>query len=510
MLKESILGRAYGLWLQSAVLSLLRRIWRALGAAVGGSRLLQAAFGPGKAEEYYPHSLFARAFRRVLDGVVWLLRGLCRLGRGSVVLSALGRAGGSSRLLRYEVLLPLFCAIMFAVPHDNWNNLWAVIAAAVFLVLYLFRCALGRRELVYPDVLGPGFALFFVAALLSLMFSSDPADSTRILVLFLGAFVLCWLVAVNFDEPGALRTMMGLLYVSLLGVSAYGVAQRVLGLVEVNRFITDMELNAGVPGRVYSTLDNPNNLSGFIQLFLPLGGAFAATAKRGWQRRVLALGLLLPVVAMVMTYSRAGWLSVMMAAAVFVYYREKKVVPALLVLLALALPLLPSSVLTRLGTITDSRDTSRTHRQAIWEGVLNLLTDKGYWFTGIGLGPEAFKDIYPNYAVYIGRSGAYQSQMLYLELDLEFGLAGFLAFFWMTFKFAGRVVRAIASGGGSRENRLVLVAVLASLLGLAISSVVEYLWFYQRLIYAYFLYYGIGLAALRIAEGKEAGPICET
>ncbi len=509
MLKESILGKAYGVWLKSAVLALLRRIWHALGAAARGSRLLHILFGPDRADEIYSRTLFARAFRRFFDALLWLLRGLVSLSRGSVLRPLLGPAVRASRLFRYEVLASLFCAVMFVVPHEWWNNFHCVIAGVVFLIAYLFRCAAGRREFVYPDVMGPGFALFFIACLLSLVFTTDILDSTRILVLFLGAFAMCWMVAVNFDEPRALRTLMGFLYFSMLIVSIYGIMQRVLGLVQVNRFITDMELNKGVPGRIYSTLDNPNNLSGFIQLFLPMGAAFAAAREKGWKRRALGLGLLFPVVAMVMTYSRAGWLSVMLAAAVFVYYHEKKVVPALLVFLLLALPLLPQSVLTRLDTITDTRDTSRSHRLAIWEGVLNLLTDKCYWITGIGLGPNTFKNVYPDYAVYIGRYGAYQSQMLYLELDLELGILGFLSFFWMTFKFAGRLVRAIRAGGGGRENRLALVAVLASLMGLAVSSVAEYLWFYQRLIYGYFIYYGAGLAALRIAERKEAGADAE-
>ena len=85
--------------------------------------------------------------------------------------------------------------------------------------------------------------------------------------------------------PASLRRLLGFFYVSLLIVCIMGIAQRALGLVSVNASYTDASLNRGVPGRIYSSLDNPNNLSGFIQLFLPLAAAYAAGASAAGSAR---------------------------------------------------------------------------------------------------------------------------------------------------------------------------------------------------------------------------------
>ena len=509
MLNGSILGALYRCWLSSGVLALLQRLWRPIAAAFRGSRILGALFGPTRLDGYYSNSLYARFFRKRMDALTAVCHGMAAAARGSAAVRTIAPAVRTSKILNYEILFGLFCCVMFVVPHDNWNNLYAVLAAAVFFALHLLRCAAAGKTPAAPDTLGLGFALFVLSCVLSPLFSPTRSDSVRILVLFLAGFVFCWLVATGFDEPRSLRRLMGFLYLGMLAVGVYAVMQRALDIVDINYQFTDMSINRGVPGRVYASLDNPNNLSGYLQMFLPLGAAYAAGAKKGWQRALLSLGLLIPAAALVMTYARAGWIAVALAAAVYIYFRERKLLPALVVLAVLAVPLLPESVMTRLETITNSRDSSRNHRLASWTAVVRLLADKGRWLTGIGLGPDAFQAIYPDYAVAGGQTGAYQSQMLYLELVLEMGILGFLSFLWMTLKYVGRIGRAIAAGGGGKENRLVLAAGLASFAALAASSVAEYLWFYQRLIFGYFLWFGVILAALRIAERGEPDPARE-
>lgn len=502
VLNNSILGTLYRWWLGSLLFALLRRGWHALRRAGAGSRILGAAFGETKLDALFSASALARALRAVLRGVTRILGAITGAARSSVILRGLRGVVRGSFLLQYESLFGAFCCVMFLVPHENWNNLWAALGATALLLLYLLRCAARGEQPVGPDALGLGFTLFVLACVLSMLYTTDFGDSLRILVLFLGAFLLCWLIAVSFDTPQALRRLLGFLYLCLLAVSFMGIMQRALGLVQINRLYTDLSINKGVPARIDATLDNPNNLSAFLQFFLPLGAAFAGGADKSWKRVLLGLGLLIPAVALVMTYSRAGWIAVMLSAAVFVWCCNKRLIPALVILAILALPLLPQSVLTRLSTIFDARDTSRNHRLYIWGGVSDLLRDRGYWLTGIGLGPKTFQNIYPAYAHQFGEGGTYQSQMLYMELDLEMGILGFLSFLWMTLKYMGRAGRGLARS--DRATRLVLIAALAGFVALFVSGTVEYQWFYQRIIYAYFIFFGIAIAAVRTAERGTA------
>ena len=507
MLQQSVLGRVYTCWTESAIFRLVRKMYRACLGAVQGSVLLKAVFFEGRLEEYYRASAAARLVRGFCGLLMALLahfRVLYAAAEGSRILAAV-RGSVLRVLLSFEGLFGAFVCVMFITPHDYWNNLYAVIAAVGFFLFYLFLTAIGKRKWVSPELLGLGALLFALAVVLSLGFSAAPMDSLRIVLFFFASLLFCYVVAADFRDPAKLRTLLGFLYLALLIVGAVGVVQHAFHLVKASSSYTDLELNVGVPGRVFATLNNPNNLSEFVLLFLPLGAAFAAGAKKPRQRIVLCAGLLIPALALLYTYSRAGWLAIVLAAAVFTYCCNKRLIPALAVLGVMAIPFLPASVMTRLSTIGNRADSSTQHRLDIWNGVLHMLRDYDRVITGIGLGPETFRILYPFYSIGTAKIGAYQSQMQYMELVLELGILGFVSSLYMVCKYAGRAVQAIV--GGVRENRLVLIACLSSLAALAFVGLVEYLWFYQRLMFAFFLFLGILLAA---AGGEDEKGFLDT
>lgn len=498
ILDSSVLGLLYRWWLGSALYAVNRAVWRRLRPVFSASRVLDALARPGRLSAVWAQSVAARLLGYLTAALVSPFRALARRAPG------LFRAIDGSRILRWEFLTGALICVMFLVPHDYWNNFYAALFAAVLLLRWLLRCGAGRQETAGPEALGPGFALFALACVLSMSVTTAPGDSLRMLALFFSAIVLCWLIAVSFDTPAALRSLLGAIYLCLLLVSAMAVAQRALNLVKVDRLLTDVRLNRGVPGRVYGPLDNPNNLSAFLQVFLPLGAAWAGGAEKEWKRLLLTALLALPALALVMTYARAGWMAVMLSAAVYVWCRNKRLLPVMFVLAIAALPLLPQSVLTRLGTIFNARDTSRVHRVALWKGIRDMLRD--HWLAGIGLGPETFQNVYPAYAHRFATSGAYHSQMLYMELDMELGFLGFVSFFAMCLKSAGRFSR-LRKRASDRTVRLTLAAGLAALAAFAVSGTVEYQWYYPRCMFAFFIFLGVALAATRAAEREET--VCQ-
>ena len=154
---------------------------------------------------------------------------------------------------------------------------------------------------------------------------------------------------------------------------------------------------------------------------------------------MLLLGLAFPAVALIMTYSRSGWISLMLAAFVYIWLRNKKLIPLFIALALLAIPLLPSTIITRLTSIVTSFlgssghiDSSAQHRFALWQGVEYMIRD--YGVSGIGLGPTAFASLYPLYAQPLAIDGAAHTQSLYLELILETGILGFVSFMWLALR----------------------------------------------------------------------------
>ena len=501
MLQGSILGRLYAWWLCSAAFSLLRRCYGTVMEWFRGSVILGFLFGESRVDPLFRKSRVAG----LLDGFGDLL---LRLGGGigkgiweSRICGLARRSIAGSVIFRFEFLFGLFLCVSFAVPHEKWNNLYMVGGTLVFFLVSFLLWGMRREKPMEPHRLGLWFWLFALACVISVLFSANRKDSIRVLLFFLTSFLLCYLIASRFAEPEKLRGLLYFMYVSLVVVGAWGVVQHVFNLVAVNPSFTDVALNKGVPGRVISTLDNPNNLAEFILMFLPLGAALAGSEKRTWLRWLLAGGLVLPMLSMVWTYSRAGWIAMALAVLIFVWCCNKRLIPAFLLLAILAVPFLPDSILVRLSTIGNPADSSASHRVDLWRGVLSLLGSRLYWLTGIGIGPKTFAAVYPEFAVGKAVIGAYHSQMHYLELDLEMGLLGLVSFLALMLKAAGRVGRDSSSPG--TQKGLISIACCASLAALAVEGLVEYIWFYQRCMFAFFIFLGILIANQRTAERKN-------
>ncbi|MCD8066316.1 MAG: O-antigen ligase family protein [Oscillospiraceae bacterium] len=503
MLAESVLGRLYAIWLQSAIFAALGRFSRFVGRCWRGSLLRRALAHESRIQQMYETGLFARVVAAVLGFIVSVLRRIFswfgRLNAGSVNLRLWRRYGSGAFLLRYESIFGAFLCVMFLWPHDYWSNTYALLGAAVILVLYFCMVARSRRSLLQPTALGLPALLFAAACCLSLAFTRDMSDSIRVLLFFVTGFMLCYLAAGAANSRRSLMTVLGFIYLGVFLTGCYAIVQRIMG-VEVSSSLTDLTINEGVPGRVYAGLDNPNNYAEFLVLMLPVSAAYAINVRAKWGNLPLSLplclGLAVPMLGIVMTYSRSGWISIALAALVFVFFAEKKLIPILFMLAVLCVPLLPDSVITRFLTLFNNSDSSNNHRLLVWQGVSQLLGD--YWKTGIGLGPNSFAEVYPTYARPAALEGTPHSHMVWMELVVETGIFGFVTFMWFYIRTVKNAGLAIL-GTKNKALKIALCACTAALCGIAFSCCVEYVWYYPRVLFAFFLQMGfcIGLAKLR-------------
>jgi O-antigen ligase len=200
---------------------------------------------------------------------------------------------------------------------------------------------------------------------------------------------------------------------------------------------------------------------------------------------------------MIMTYSRSGWLSIALAFAVLLYFGDKRWIPLLVLAGILTIPFLPQSIVTRLASMVGGDDSSSKFRVYIWRGIFLLLLDHGV--TGIGLGPGSFSVVYDNYARAGAGSGVPHSHMLWTEMLVETGIFGFLMCLWM---FLGIVRRTAVGAVKARPGlrRLTLCACLGAIVGISLTFFVEYVWFYPRDMFAFFLVCGIALGLLKAPD----------
>ncbi len=239
------------------------------------------------------------------------------------------------------------------------------------------------------------------------------------------------------------RNLLVLAYIlTTLPVSVYGLRQYFFGAtalatwVDVNSTLVDAT-------RVYSFLGNPNLLAGYL---IP-GIMFSAMAVFAWPRwapkGLAVLATAINLLCLVLTLSRGGWIGfliggfVLLTLAVqywsiwFSPFWKCWALPLLLggaaALVFLAVMSVSSLRARVLSMFVGRADSSNNFRINVWAAVLDMIRDRP--LLGIGPGNDAFNAVYPLYQR--PRYTALSAYSVFLEVLVEAGILGFLAFLWM-------------------------------------------------------------------------------
>ena len=389
--------------------------------------------------------------------------------------------------------------IIFCVPHSIWNNLFGLGCAFIGFFFILIAFASGKNKVNFaPKSTYFSLCLFMIATVFSTLFSHNRPDSIRIFAFFLTSFILCIAISVFLCCEKNVYTFVKMMYIIVIITSIIGIVQAILK-VEADASLTDLSLNKDMPGRVFATLGNPNNFAQMLVLFMPYCVAFALNAKKVISKILLSCLMILPVVALLQTYSRSGWIAFAVSVVVFVVLSNKRLIPLFIILCVFAIPFLPETILARILTIGNLQDSSSSYRIDIWAGAFDVL--KLWWFTGLGIGPGAFKSVYPAYA-YGTTMNVAHSHMQFMEVFLETGIFGFLSYLYLTFELIRRPCMA-AKRCKNKNIRMYAVAAASSMTGIIFIGFFEYFWFYPRVMFAFFISAGLSIAIYRNSLENE-------
>ena len=482
---------------KSALYTLIARMWRFFAGLAQNSLCSRLWEGSRRLKEGVENSVLCAAADAVIRWLTefvgkcfgWLVPPLCNSRLGTNL----------SRIPRFTFgwfygLVFLGC---YLCPGELWRNQFAlVLSFLLFGIMLLEAWSTGRIPFQVRD-LGLWFFAFIFASVLSVINAGDRGEAIRVFCFYLTAYLLCISVVGTVTNRGRLTSILGFMYAALVLTGLYAIVQRIMG-VEVSASLTDLTMNAGMPGRVYSTLDNPNNYAEFIVLTFPLSLVFCTgIVDRRW-KTICTASLVVPVVALLMTYSRSGWVSFALTAVVFLALWNKRLLPLVPIAGLLAIPLLPETVFNRILTIGNTADSSNMYRIYIWGSALEMIRDNA--LNGIGLGPQNFIPLYANYA-HPNATIAPHTHMLYLEVWLEMGILGIVSFLGMYLGTIRRGLRAIRHADPLVRN--VLIAAISSLVGVSFVAAAEYIWFYPRVMFAFFILLGVTLAAVKLADESK-------
>jgi probable O-glycosylation ligase (exosortase A-associated) len=276
-----------------------------------------------------------------------------------------------------------------------------------------------------------------------------------------------------------------------------------LALTGVKNYVDGEFLSTGVPGLVRISgyvggsglTGNPNDLALMLNLILPLSAVLALGAKTPLARTVAVLALFLSVAAVVVTFSRAGFLTlaaiIVMLFAVLARRKSRGAATALLVVAICAPPLLPQGYMDRLSTITDIERDRTGSAQGRWMDF-KVATDVVVQnpIIGVGIGQDVLA-----LNEHRGAETWRSVHNAYLQYAVDLGLPGlflFIALHITCFRSARSAERRAARDPSLQEVGHLAAGVQTSLVAFFVAAM------FHPIAYQFYFFTVAGLAVALI------------
>lgn len=393
--------------------------------------------------------------------------------------------------------LVFFTFIVFVAPQNIYAVLQPLHLARLSIVLamgvYVLQ-ALARRESLLPA--GPEvrlLAVFILLSIASIPFSIWRGGSIETLTDLFAKSVLVFLLAAQ------LLTTLPLFRRMLWFTMLYCIIDAGVAIVQYQQG----QLMEGYRTRgAYAGINsNPNDLALTLNLVIPFGLALYSFHRGILRKGVCLLFLLAALVAIMLAYSRGGFITLAAVLVLCVWKMAgrgrwlKFMVPAVLLVAAFAI-LAPPDYDERLQAITDFSKDKVGSGQARWDNALRTLeVIAEHPLLGVGLGMNILA---------LNEKGTFWSQVhnVYLQIASEIGVPGVIVFVLLLLRLL-KGVRQIQAQyrGHARHQELVLLATATeiSLLAYCIAGL------FHPVAYHFYFYYIAGFAlALQGIAGRLA------
>jgi O-antigen ligase len=330
-------------------------------------------------------------------------------------------------------------------------------------------------------------------ALLTVPLSLWPGGSVKFFFgIYFKALVVFALLAGVVDSLPRLKTLAWTLSLLAAPLSLAAIKNYVSGGGRAEALTEGLDRIMGYNG---SLTANPNDLALMLNLILPLSIALFLSTRRLVPRLLLVGLIALDGIAIVASFSRAGFLVLGMTGFLYlcILFRRRLHGLALLVIAGamMAAAMLPSSYLERLSTITNIQADKTNSAQTRYR---DYLTAAGYVvehpLMGAGIGMDIL-------ALNEARGETWTKvHDVYLEYAVDLGVPGVVLFLLLLraiMRDLGRARRQAATEPDGFELHALLEGVSVSLAGFMLAAL-----FYPDA-YQFYFYYMAGLAVAGIA-----------
>jgi O-antigen ligase len=345
----------------------------------------------------------------------------------------------------------------------------ALVTAGFAIVIHVCDATVHRRPLIAatPELV---LAIALLAwSIFTIPFSMWPGGSIAVISdQYVKAVVFFWMIGAMVTTHDRLRTLAWALALCSIPLS----------LMAVHHYMDGDFLRTGVANvkRIegYTGLSgNPNDLALTLNLLIPLGGALLLTSKTGLGKFVAAMVLLFGVPAVILTFSRAGFITlgaVLLLSLLFLAKRRAPVTAGAILIVAIAaVPFLPDGYMERLQTITNFDADTTGSAQGRWKDFQVAATVVGQNpVLGVGAGQDilALNEVR-------GQQTWRSVHNAYLEYAVDLGLPGitmFLLLLGCTFNTVRKVKRDAGREPALRDVTIFASGVQIALVAFAIAA----------------------------------------
>lgn len=362
-------------------------------------------------------------------------------------------------------------------------------------ICYFLKLIRGKRTFSFElfDLVVLAFCIIMVS---SGVVSVSKTGSLRPALLYT-IFALIYFVIVNMiRSQEMIIKSIACLMVSGFLTAAYGIYQNYFGTA--NTTWQDVEMFTEITGRVVSTFENPNVLAEYLILVIPFGIIAFFTMKKTSSKLTSMGYTLCTLLCLVYTWSRGSWLGFIFSSAILFIILYKRAV-AVYIGALFTIPflpfVLPDTIVQRFLSIGNLADSSTSYRVSIWIASFKMI--KNFILSGIGVGLEAFKMVYPEYSL-AGIESAPHSHSLYLQICVESGILGLLMliliiFFFLQYCFTGILKTS------EKYLKLFISAGMCATIGFLLNGFTDFIWYNYRVYFMFWLVISLTVAMCRFS-----------
>lgn len=394
---------------------------------------------------------------------------------------------------RVEILA--LCLITFLAPFLPVFLTALLILATSFLFLDKRRLRGITKLPLFKQV-----TVFWLLLVFYSIFSVTPRQSLAVTFLY-GIFIIFYfLCLIELKEKKKIYLLTIVFLTSVMFEALFGLYQNFISRPLVDPGWIDAKAFPQITVRVFGTLDNPNILAQYLTPAIIIGLALAMWRFKPATRLVFSGQTAIIACCLFFTWSRGGWLALLVALAVFFLFYNWRIFLLGSLLFCALFWFQPEALAERLLSVTNLQETSVFYRIIIWQVALTMFRD--FWFSGVGPGTFAFRHLYDQFYLISGFH-AYHAHSFFLEMLVEIGFFGSLIFAWLLLSYFSESLKNIF-GTPQNLTKIVALASFAGMIGYLAHGLTENSWYNFKLVFLFWFFMALTVSSARLGKNQTS------